>query len=120
MEINFDFYLGACNTFDQPDPIVLLCFGRTTNQECHTLVLITVHYFIGIFDEPFSSFDGELFQYASNSTYTHRFTYGLANYKGLAMTTGCQDNPTCYVKTEFMNLNTLQWSDGPDYPFTSS
>ena len=68
----------------------------------------------------FSSFDGVSFEYASNSTYTHRFTYGLANYKGWAMTTGCQDSPTCYVKTEFMDLNTLKWSDGPDYPFTSS
>ena len=34
--MNFDFYLGACNTFNQSDPLVLLCFDRIHSQECHT------------------------------------------------------------------------------------
>ena len=85
----------------------------TKNATCKSSTV--VQYFI-----EFLSFDGESFQYASNSTYTHRFTYGLANYKGKALTTGCQDSQICYVKTEMMDINTLKWSDGPDYPFTSS
>ena len=38
----FDFYRGACNTFSQPDPKVLLCFdfGDYNNlgnkRECYT------------------------------------------------------------------------------------
>ena len=37
--MNFDFYLGACNTFKQSGdsgPVVLLCFDRINRQECHT------------------------------------------------------------------------------------
>ena len=43
----------------------------------------------------------------------------MANYKGKAFITGCAGGPDCYVKTELMDMNTLEWSVGPDYPFTS-
>ena len=46
-------------------------------------------------------------------------TYGLANYKGRALTTGCYDSGTCGAKTEIMDMNTLTWNSGPDYPFYS-
>ena len=67
-----------------------------------------------------SSFDGEFFHSAGSSKYSHKTTYGMANYKGKALTSGCSDNSVCYVKTELMDMNTLTWSDGPDFPFTSS
>ena len=44
----------------------------------------------------------------------------MANYKGKALTTGCDAASTCGVKTELMDLGTMTWSSGPDYPFTSS
>ena len=65
-------------------------------------------------------FDGEFYHSAGSSTYSHRNTMGMANYLGKALTTGCDDSSTCYVKTELMDMNTLSWSSGPDYPFTSS
>ena len=47
----------------------------------------------------------------------------MANYLGKALTTGCyyhaNKDPTCGLKTELMDMNTLTWSGGPDYPFTS-
>ena len=43
----------------------------------------------------------------------------MANYQGKALTTGCQDDSKCSVKTELMDMNTLTWSNGSDYPFTS-
>ena len=41
----------------------------------------------------------------------------MGNYHGKALTTGCYGNQKCGVKTELMDMNTLTWSAGPDYPF---
>ena len=43
----------------------------------------------------------------------------MANYIGKALTTGCANKRDCYVKTELMDMSTLEWSDGPDYTFAS-
>ena len=59
-------------------------------------------------------FDGEQFQSAGSSQYSHGFTLGMANYMGKALTTGCNSG-SCSVKTELMDMSTLQWSPGPDY-----
>ena len=69
----------------------------------------------------FFSFDGESYQSAGSSVYSHQFTSNMANYLGKALTTGCyeRDDGSCAVKTELMDMNTLSWSAGPDYPFTS-
>ena len=69
----------------------------------------------------FSSFDGESYQSAGSSKYSHQWTLGMANYLGKALTTGCMVmyGDSCGVKTELMDMNTLTWSAGPDYPFTS-
>ena len=66
------------------------------------------------------SFDGEFFHSAGSSKYSHRYTLGMANYKGKALTTGCNENTGCGVKTELMDMNTLTWSDGLDFPFSES
>ena len=72
-----------------------------------------------IIDPLFSSFDGEFYQSAGSSAYSHTYTYRIANYRGRALTTGCDDqNADCDVKTELMDMSTLTWSSGPDYPFT--
>ena len=44
----------------------------------------------------------------------------MANYLGKALTTGCDADRDwgCGVKTELMDMNTLTWSAGPDYPFS--
>ena len=68
----------------------------------------------------FIRFDGEFYHSAGSSTYSHRDTYGMANYLGKALTTGCSDGESsCNVKTELMDMNTLLWSSGPDYPFNA-
>ena len=64
-------------------------------------------------------FDGENFQTAGSSKFSHRYTLGMGNYKGQAITTGCSDISTCSIKTELMNMETLEWSNGPDYTFAS-
>ena len=66
------------------------------------------------------SYDGNNFTPAGSSQFKHSYTLGLANYKGKALTTGCNDSSSCYIKTELMDMSTLQWSNGPDYPFASS
>ena len=35
-DLNFDFYDGSCNTFNEPNPKVLLCFDQNNERECHT------------------------------------------------------------------------------------
>ena len=42
----------------------------------------------------------------------------MANYMGKALSTGCNDNLICYLKTELMDLETMQWSNASDYPFS--
>ena len=64
------------------------------------------------------SFDGQSYQPAGSTEYSHKGTLGMANYLGKALTTGC-DGDSCAVKTELMDMNTLTWRAGPDYPFTS-
>ena len=67
----------------------------------------------------FLSFDGEFYQPFGSSTYSHTETWRIANYRCKALTTGCDDqNSDCDIKTELMDMNTLSWSSGPDYPFT--
>ena len=75
--------------------------------------------FLNDFIEFLLSFDGESYQSAGSSEYSHRSTFGMANYLGKALTTGCRDDGYCNVKTELMDMNTLTWSAGLDYPFTS-
>ena len=63
------------------------------------------------------SFDGMSFETTESSKHSHRLVYGLANYKGKALTTGCNDpgdQPSCLKKTELMDMSTFKWSDGPD------
>ena len=67
------------------------------------------------------SFDGENYQPIESSKYSHKWTEGLANYKGKALSTGCGDYDTapCWFKTELFDMNTMKWFDGPDFPFAS-
>ena len=65
------------------------------------------------------SFDGNSYRRAGSSKYSHQYTEGMASYIGKALTTGCANKRDCYVKTELMDMSTLEWSDGPDYPFAS-
>ena len=55
-----------------------------------------------------------------SSKYSHRYTYGLANYKEKALAVGCSARSNdCSYATEIFDMNTLKWSDGPDFPFGS-
>ena len=65
------------------------------------------------------SFDGENYQPIESSKYSHGYTYGLANYKGKALAVGCSSISDCSFATELFDLNTMKWSDGPDFPFGS-
>ena len=68
----------------------------------------------------FFSFDGENYQSMESSKYSHGGTYGLGNYKGKVIIAGCAyDNIDCSFKTELFDMNTMEWSDGPDFPFGS-
>ena len=67
----------------------------------------------------FSSFDGQSYQFAGSSQYSHRYTRGMANYRGKALTTGCHGGGSCGLKTELMDMDDLTWSAGPDYNLTS-
>ena len=58
--------------------------------------------------------------------FSHRETTGLGIYHGKAFSTGCEEDDEtddsdekCGTKTEMMNMSTLRWESGPDYPFGS-
>ena len=71
----------------------------------------TLYYFI-------HSFDGQIYQPVGDSTNYHRYTYGIANYRGNALTTGSFSPAN--KKTEILDMTTMTWSDADDYPFTST
>ena len=64
-----------------------------------------------------SSFDGESFENAGSSECDHDLTFGLAVYRGKALTTGSFYDSGCYVRTEIYDFETNQWSFAADYPF---
>ena len=68
----------------------------------------------------FLRFDGKSYHSAGSSLYSHRKTLSMANYVGKALTTGCDYPAECLVKTELMNMETLTWSRGPEFPFAYS
>ena len=44
----------------------------------------------------------------------------LGNYKGKALAVGCwSENANCSFATELFDMNSMEWSDGPDFPFCS-
>ena len=65
------------------------------------------------------SFDGEYYHSVEPSKYSHYLTLGLGNYKGKALAVGCQNSNGCGSKTELFDMNTLKWSDGPDFSLSS-
>ena len=69
----------------------------------------------------FLSFDGENYQSMESSKYSHGWTFGLANYKGKAIITGCGESyADCSRKTELFDMDTMVWSNGPDFPLDGS
>ena len=97
-ELDFDFDYGACNTFnleENENETALLCFDQTNSQICHW-------------------FDGKKSSIAPWTSNTHRFTLGLASYKGQPLTTGSDYPPhrftevSCYtddtIKLYILNL----------------
>ena len=63
--------------------------------------------------------DDRNFNAFPESKYAHKGTLGLGNYRGKPFVTGCSAT-TCYQKTEILDRSIHEWSDGPDYPFTSN
>ena len=55
------------------------------------------------------SFDGTTFdRVIRQSEYSHLWTLGLANYRGKALTTGCNSFGSCRLKTELLDMGTLR------------
>lgn len=51
------------------------------------------------------SFDGEVYKAVKEeSKYSHNWTLGLANYRGQALTTGCNHFEDCSFKTELLDM----------------
>ena len=49
---------------------------------------------IQIFDLRIFRFDGQQFRSIGSSKYSHQAVYGMSNYLGQALTTGCKDTVT--------------------------
>ena len=80
---------------------------------------VSAKYNHSIFKSIFS-FDGENYVKVEDSKFSHAWTLGLGNYGGKAFTTGCYSfGCTSKVATELLDMTTMKWSDGPDYPFAS-
>ena len=68
----------------------------------------------------FYRFDGESFEEIASSECNHKWTTGLANYRGSALTVGSvYGHSNCRVKTEIYDFGTNKWIVSADYPFNS-
>ena len=58
-----------------------------------------------------------MFHPAGSSKWHHPGTFGMPNYRGKALTVGCdtKSDYDCELKTELMDMETLEWSTGPDF-----
>ena len=63
------------------------------------------------------SFDGTSFEETASSKVSHQETFGMGNYKGQALTTGCSTSGACGLRTEIMDMDRMRWSDEEDYPY---
>ena len=63
------------------------------------------------------SFDGEKFIAIEDSEFPHDMTLRLGNYRGAAFTTGGQGSNDWWPKSEILNMETMKWSEAPDWPF---
>ena len=63
------------------------------------------------------SFDGTSFEETASSKVSHQETFGMGNYKGQALTTGCSTSGACGLRTEIMDMDKMRWSDEDDYPY---
>ena len=102
-----------------PNPSPKYCYALTTRTILNAIRKLKVGN-ISKFWSLLFRFDGEHFHVAGSSKFSHKFTEGMGNYKNKALTTGCSGaGSSCYVKTELMDMETLQWSNGQDFPFAS-
>ena len=63
-------------------------------------------------------FDGEKLEPIALTKCNHNYSFGLANYRGSALTTGSRwGSSACNVKTEIYEFENGQWNDAPDYPY---
>ena len=141
-KLPFDFTDGSCSTFNsfnpfhEPTLLLYLCFGSHKNDDL----------FGDLFDDysddddnferacyyintDFDVFDDRMFEDSENwkvaqSSYSHRNTMGLGNYRGHPFVTGCDSGPDCSTKTEIIEPYrsgltdySLQWLEADDYPF---
>ena len=116
--------LSICHSILIEDPATLStflmkkfwCVSVTTAEKIATCKLLEslshIEYHKFVF-----SFDGDSFENAGSSKCDHDYTYGLAVYRGKALTTGSYLNSDCNVRTEIYDFETNQWSDAADYPF---
>ena len=108
------------------------CFVSSTLKNKNVIckyIALTVSIRFGNFQRKSTvifSYDGENFTSGGSSRYSHYVisAFGLANYMGKALITGCfaswEEDQGCGTKTEIMDMSTLQWSNGPSYPFAST
>jgi len=88
------------------------------------LLYVSAKNYYSIFKSIFS-FDGKYYVRVEDSKYSHHNTKGLGNYRGKAFTTGCYSKGcdktgSNKVATELLDMTTMKWSDGPDYPYAPS
>ena len=106
-------------------PIVELALIR-----CESRNLSYIHVFERTYIESFPSFDWGGFELAGWSQYPHIETFGLGNYRGNALTTGCSPNAPdfddCSRRTEIFDMTDMTWRNFwnnpgvPDYPFAKT
>ena len=133
-KLPLDFTDGSCSTFDSFNPfeaphlILYLCFGSNENS-------------IDSVDDDYDDFedacyytdvgnlDDRMFEESKRwklvqSSYSHRNTMSLGNYRGLPFVTGCDRGSWCSTKTEIIEAYhkewtdySIRWDDAADYPF---
>ena len=98
--LDFNFDHGACNVFSQFG--ILLCFGRSASQDCHSFNV---------------SRKGTItIQKEISSHYTHTDVRSLGSYKGSPFVTGGGYSAVKNKKTELLNIETEKWEVKADYP----
>ena len=112
-DLNYEFVMGACGTYNFPQERILLCFSFAKKSGCERFVILkeitTYRYKNARF-----SYDGLIFHNQADSKNDHAYS-SLAKIDGAPLVVGCGSPYT--KKAEILDISSNTWTEIADYPY---
>ena len=114
-DLNYEFLLGSCGTYNFPEERVLLCFANKYSSKCERLSFSDRVDFLS----NLLSYDGDIFHNQADSKNSH-YAIALANIDNTPLAVGgaySNDGGINTNKAEIFDISSNTWTEIADYPF---